>query len=110
KRDLGADLISYLTGCVVGRWDVRLATGERRSDALGEPFDPLPMCSPATLQDRDGLPCRSSPKSYPLRMNWDGILPDDPDHPSDIVRRMREILDLIWQDRAEGIEKEACEI
>jgi hypothetical protein len=110
KRDLVADLISYFIGCVAGRWDMRLATGERRADTLGDPFDPLPVSSPATLQDQDGLPCRSSPKSYPLRVNWDGILPDDPDHPSDIVCRMREAFDLIWKDRAEAIEKEACEL
>ena len=43
-------------------------------------------------------------------MNWDGIMPDDPDHSDDIVRRVREVLELIWNDRAEAIEKEACEI
>src|SRR5262249_52488263 len=40
----------------------------------------------------------------------DGIIPDDPDHPDDIIRRVREVLELIWKDRAEAIEKEACEI
>jgi hypothetical protein len=47
---------------------------------------------------------------YPLRINWDGIIPDDPDHSDDIVRRVREVLELIWKDRAEAIEKEACDI
>jgi hypothetical protein len=43
-------------------------------------------------------------------LDGDGILPDDPDHTDDIVRRVREVLELIWKDRAEAIEKEACEI
>jgi len=35
---------------------------------------------------------------------------DDPNRSDDIVRRVREVLELIWKDRAEAIEKEACEI
>src|SRR6202040_3083798 len=35
---------------------------------------------------------------------------DDSDHPDDIVRRVREVLELLWQDRADAIEKDACEI
>jgi hypothetical protein len=35
---------------------------------------------------------------------------DDPDHPEDIVRRVREALAVLWGDRADAIEAEACEI
>lgn len=41
---------------------------------------------------------------------WDGILVDDPTHPSDIVARVRGVLTLLWGDRAGAIEHEACEI
>jgi len=41
---------------------------------------------------------------------WDGILVDDPTHPSDIVTRVRGVLALFWGDRADAIEREACEI
>jgi hypothetical protein len=37
------------------------------------------------------------------------VLVDDPEHLNDIVRRGREVLEIIWKDRAEIIEKEACE-
>lgn len=53
---------------------------------------------------------------YPLRIFWDGILVDDPGlngaqpHREDIVRRVREVLDLLWKDKAHEIEQEACEI
>ena len=49
------------------------------------------------------------PPDYPLRIDWDGILVDDPDHQDDIVRRAREVLEQIWKDRADAIEKEACD-
>jgi hypothetical protein len=47
---------------------------------------------------------------YPLPIAWDGILVDDPTHPSDIVTRVREVLALLWGDRAGAVEREACEI
>jgi hypothetical protein len=48
--------------------------------------------------------------TYPLSVEWDGIMVDDPDHPHDIVARGREILHLVWGDRAEAVEREACEM
>ena len=39
-----------------------------------------------------------------------GIIPGDPDHPDDIVRRVRWVLELILKEQAEAIEKETCEI
>ena len=62
------------------------------------------------LQRPDGLPVTETPQGYPLRIDWDGILVDDPDNSDDIIRRVRDVLELIWKDRAEAIEKEACEI
>ncbi len=41
---------------------------------------------------------------------WDGILVDDPTHPSDIVSRVQGVLTLLWGERAGDIEQEACEI
>jgi hypothetical protein len=107
---LVADVISYAVGSVLGRWDARFATGERPTPELPDPFDPLPVCSPGMLQGDDGLPLHHTPEAYPLRIDWDGILVDDPDHPDDIIRRVRDVLEVIWKDRADAIEKEACEI
>ncbi len=49
-------------------------------------------------------------KGYPLAIDWDGILVDDEEHPDDITRRIRDALAVIWKDRAEAIEQEACGI
>jgi hypothetical protein len=110
QRALIADLLAYAIGCAFGRWDVRFATGERTPPALPDPFDPLPVCSPGMLQGDDGLPLKEAPLGYPLKIDWDGILVDDSNHPDDIIRRVREVLELIWTNRAEAIEKEACEV
>lgn len=62
---------------------------------------------PATIPD----------DAYSIRIVWDGILVDDPGlgenpepHPSDVVRRVREVLAVLWPDNHDAIEAEACEI
>jgi hypothetical protein len=105
-----AALSSYAIGSAFGRWDIRYATFERHPADIPDPFDPLPVCPPGMLTGTDGLPVNEAPSGYRLRINWDGILVDDPDHSDDIVRRVREGLELIWKDRADAIEKEACDI
>jgi hypothetical protein len=57
-----------------------------------------------------------SDTTYPLHVSWDGILVDDPGfngsqpQRDDIVHRVREVLDLLWDDVAHEIEEEACVI
>jgi hypothetical protein len=104
--------IPYGLGCAIGRWDIRYATGERQPPALPDPFDPLPVCPPGMLQNAEGLPAepKDVPADYPLRISWHGILVDDENHPEDIVARVREAIEVIWKDRAEAIEQEACGI
>ena len=109
-RSLVVALVSYAVGAVFGRWDLRYATGERTPPELSDPFAPLPVCSPGMLQGPDGLPPASAPEGYPLRIDADGLLVDDPDHPDDLIRRVREVLEVIWKDRAEAIEQEACDV
>ena len=57
----------------------------------------------------------ASEQEYPVRISWDGILVDDPGlngsqpHRDDIVRRVREVIDLLWKDKATEVEQQACE-
>ncbi|MFM8475219.1 MAG: Eco57I restriction-modification methylase domain-containing protein, partial [Planctomycetaceae bacterium] len=111
------ELVSFALGSVFGRWDIRYATGERPAPELPDPFAPLPVCPPGMLQGDDGLPL--SPEAgrrlrteghYPLDVAWDGILVDDPEHPLDLERRVHAALAVIWNDRVDAIEQEACEL
>ena len=132
-------LISYAVGCAFGRWDARIALDPTLAPELQGPFEPLPVCSPGMLVGTDGLPARPNgiasevwmqtrpnaitlpepgsvepptiPDSqYPLRIDWDGIMVDDQGHPDDVVSRVRDLLHLLWKERADSIEREACEI
>lgn len=110
-----ADAVHLAVGTVFGRWDIRYATGERPAPELPDPFAPLPVCPPGMLQGDDGLPL--SPEAgrrlrtegrYPLDVAWDGILVDDPEHPLDLERRVHTALAVLWGNRADELEHEAC--
>jgi len=110
--DVAMTIQSYCFGAVFGRWDIRYTSGERQPPELPDPLDPLPVCPPGMLQNAAGLPAESKdvPADYPLRISWSGILVDDENHSGDIVVRVREAFEIIWKDRAEAVEQEACEI
>jgi hypothetical protein len=112
---LTADAIAYCLGCVFGRWDIRYATGERPPPATPDPFAPLPVCPPGMLQGDDSLPL--SPEEgrrlraegrYPLDVAWDGILVDDPENSLELERHVRAALSVLWGERADELEQEAC--
>jgi hypothetical protein len=62
------------------------------------------------LTGENGLPLNMTPSAYPININWEDILVDDQDHPEDIISKIQYVLKIIWQDRSESIEQEACQI
>lgn len=95
---LVGSLLSWTLGVTFGRFDVRLATGERQASPEPEPFDPLPVCSPGMLTGDDGLPLTAPPDGYPLTFPSDGILVADPGHPHDLARAVRSVFDTVFDD------------
>ena len=79
--DHTAGLLSWAVGVAFGRFDWRLATGERAAPAEPEPFDPLPTKSPGMLPDG----------AEPFHGHA-GILVNDPGHPHDLARLVEEVL------------------
>lgn len=76
-----AGLLSWAVGVAFGRFDWRLATGERAAPPEPDPFDPLPAKSPGMLPDG----------AAPFHAH-EGILVDDPGHPHDLARLIEEVL------------------
>ena len=82
--DATVGLLSWAVGVAFGRFDWRLATGERTSPSEPDPFDRLPTKSPGMLPDDFG--------SF---HNHAGILVDDPGHPHDLTRLVEEVLERV---------------
>ncbi len=74
-------ILSWAVGVAFGRFDWRLATGERKVPSAPMPFDPLPAKSPGMLSDAEG----------PFHANV-GILVDDQGHPDDLTHIVEEVL------------------
>ena len=92
-RDLGSEALSFCVGGVIGRWSVLDIEHCNNSSLVRS----LPAYSPKMLQAPDGnglATLEQVPNDYPLCINWNGILVDDPDHHDDIVRRVREVLEI----------------
>lgn len=82
--DETASLLSWAVGVAFGRFDWRLATGERAAPTEPEPFDPLPAKSPGMLPDG----------AAPFHAHA-GILVDDQGHPHDLARLVEEVLNRV---------------
>jgi hypothetical protein len=79
--------LSWAVGVAFGRFDWRLATGERAVPPEPEPFDPLPAKSPGMLPDG----------AEPFHAHF-GILVEDHGHPHDLARLIEEVLALVRAD------------
>jgi hypothetical protein len=97
---LAAGLASWAVGVAVGRFDLRLAIGERLWAEEPEPFDPLPVCSPGMLTGDDGLPLITMPTEY--RIGLAPLLVNDPGHQLDITARVRSVFDAVFNEEADN--------
>ncbi len=82
---------SWLVGCAFGRFDPRLATGERPLPPEPKPFDPLPLRSPGMWPEGE------EPSRRP------DILFDDEGHLDDLVALMREVSQRVGVDAPENL-------
>jgi hypothetical protein len=103
-------LLEWTLGVALGRFDIRLATGDREPPLAPDPFDPVPVCSPGMLQNRNGMPAAEAPPEYPFQLPPHRILVDDPGHPWDVVARIEVVFDVIAGDRGHAWIQEAEEI
>ncbi|MBA1198254.1 type II restriction endonuclease subunit M [Pseudomonas plecoglossicida] len=84
QLDEAVGLLSWAVGVAFGRFDWRLATGERQPPAEPGPFDPLPAQSPGMVPDGTG----------PFFVHA-GILVDDPSHTHDLTHLIESVLECV---------------
>jgi len=109
SKDRELQQVSYALGAVFGRWDIRFPTGQSSAPSLPDPFSALPVCAPGMLVGTDGLPVSETPNAYPIRIAWDGIVPDDPESGDDLISRLRGVFDTLWEKQNNALERRVCE-
>jgi hypothetical protein len=78
------EVLSYLVGVAMGRWDVRIGRDPGKAPSRPALFAPAPLCAPGMLVGADGFPAAATPEGYPLELPPLGILVDEPGHPWDV--------------------------
>lgn len=87
EEEIRNRLLSWAVGVAFGRFDWRLATGEREIPAWSEPFDAYPALAPGRLPVGE----------KPLIPNQ-GIFVMDPSHDKDLTRAVRTVMKECSQD------------
>jgi hypothetical protein len=87
-------LLSWAVGTAFGRFDWRIATGERQMPPEPDPFDPLPKRSPGMLPDGD----------EPFHAHQ-GILMDEKGHQHDLPRLVEEVLSRVGLPTPDGVRR-----
>jgi hypothetical protein len=109
-RGLVAELVSWAVGVAFGRFDVRLAIGEREAPPEPDPFNHLPVCPPGMLTGPDGLPLEGPPAGGSVDWPSDGILVDDEGHSADMLARLRHVFDVVFHEAADERREEASRL
>jgi hypothetical protein len=97
------ELLSYLFGVALGRWDVRMGRSPAGGSPLGDPFDALPVCSPGTLLGSDVMPVTEAPTGYPLELPPARLLLDERGHRWDVEEAVRRAATALVDDPDEMI-------
>ena len=109
-QSLVGDMVSYCIGVAFGVYDVRYAVGEEQPAVCSDPFAEYQQYSPGMLKSSGYLSSGSLPEAERVRISSEGIVVDDPESPSDSIRRVREVLEVVWPDRTDSVENEVCDI
>ena len=99
--DFGRALVSYLLGCVFGVWNRRLALERNPAHGAVSPTDPLPQYPLGHVRGGNGDHATETAIEV-----GDGMAVDDPHSPADLVLRLREQIELLFEDQPDERERE----
>lgn len=93
-----ADLISYIFGCAMGRWDLRIGRDHSLAPAAPGLFEPVSACPPGMLVGLDGFPGTEAPAGYALELPPSRILVDEPGHAWDVEETVLRVAGTLLDD------------
>ena len=131
RKVMAQEIVQELVGMAFGRWDTAYATGEKVIPEFGDVFEALPFMPVVSLQN-ESIP-NASCSEFPAReqsipkagtnnsqdgnangdyfsIPEDGILFMDADSPLSMTTHVRDVMRYIWDERADDIEYELCQL
>lgn len=131
KKVMAQEIVMELVGMAFGRWDADYAIGTKAIPAFGDVFDALPFM-PIVARQHDSspnangsefpaweqnIPSKGTNNSQGGNTNGayfsipeDGILSMDADSPLSLTTHVRDVMRYIWDERADDIEYELCQL
>lgn len=131
KKVMAQEIVMELVGMAFGRWDADYATGKKTIPEFGDVFDALPFMPVVSLQNEScpnasgsgfpareqNIPSKGTNNSQGGNTNGayfsipeDGILSMDADSPLSLTTHVRDVMRYIWDERADDIEYELCQL
>lgn len=131
KKVMAQEIVMELVGMAFGRWDADYATGKKTIPEFGDVFDALPFMPVVSLQNESSpnasgsgfpaweqnIPKEGTNNSQGGNTNGayfsipeDGILSMDADSPLSLTTHIRDVMRYIWDERADDIEYELCQL
>jgi len=104
-RSFADDLVSYLLGCAVGRWDVRVGFDPSYAPGAPELFDLVPICPPGLLVGSDGFPATEAPSNYPVGLPSPRLLVDEPGSAWDVEAAIFRVAEVVFKDPPAVVEE-----
>jgi hypothetical protein len=98
ERQVAEDALSYLVGCIMGRWDIRVGLDPASAMPKIGVADPVPLCPPGMLTGPDEFPVREAPAGYPLSLPPSRLLVDEHGHDWDVEASLLRAGAVLWQD------------
>lgn len=100
KKVMAQEIVMELVGMAFGRWDADYATGTKAIPAFGDVFDALPFMPIVSRESEEAS----------FSIPEDGILSMDAESPLSLTTHVRDVMRYIWDERADDIEYELCQL
>ena len=102
NKVMAQEIVQELVGMAFGRWDTTYVKREKQLPEFGEVFEALPFMPTVSLSE--------VPSDYGLQIPKDGILDNQADSPNSLVNRVRDVMQHIWENQADELEYELCQL
>lgn len=99
---MAQEMVQELVGMAFGRWDIRYAQHPETIPPFGDLFDALPFMPVVSLSD--------VPSDYSVRVPDNGILCNQLKSPLNLAERVRDVMHLLWHNKADDLEYELCQL